>query len=177
MPPLDLSALREEYARDGLDETDLEADPVTMFARWMSEAHEAIQHDANAMVVSTVGPDGAPSSRMVLLKGVSDDGFVFFTNTSSRKGSELAGNPRCALLFPWHLLERQVRVEGIASPLPRAEVEAYFSSRPHGSQLGAVASHQSQVVAGRAELEAAYADAGARYPDDVPTPEEWGGYV
>lgn len=177
MPPLDLSALREEYARDGLDEADLEADPVTMFGRWMSEAHEAIQHDANAMVVSTVGPDGAPSSRMVLLKGVSDDGFVFFTNTASRKGAELAANPRCALLFPWHLLERQVRVEGIASPLPRAEVEAYFTSRPHGSQLGAVASHQSQVVSSRAELEAAYADAGTRYPDDVPTPEEWGGYV
>ncbi|GAA4700134.1 pyridoxamine 5'-phosphate oxidase [Nocardioides conyzicola] len=177
MPPLDLSGLREDYARAGLDETDLAADPIAMFDRWMSEAHEALQHDANAMVVSTVGPDGAPSSRMVLLKGVSDDGFVFFTNTGSRKGAELAANPRCALLFPWHLLERQVRVEGVASPLPRDEVEAYFSSRPHGSQLGAVASHQSQVVSGRAELEAAYADAEARHPDDVPTPEEWGGYV
>ena len=149
MSDLDLSALREEYARDGLDETDLESDPFTMFGRWMSEAHEAIQHDANAMVVSTVGADFAPSSRMVLLKGVSDAGFVFFTNTGSRKGAELAGNPRCALLFPWHLLERQVRVDGVATPLPRADVEAYFSSRPHGSQLGAVASHQSQVVAGR----------------------------
>lgn len=177
MSDLDLSALREEYARDGLDETDLEADPITMFARWMSEAHEAIQHDANAMVVSTVGPDLSPSSRMVLLKGVSDDGFVFFTNTGSRKGAELAGNPRCALLFPWNVLERQVRVEGTATPLPRADVEAYFSSRPHGSQLGAVASHQSQVVSGRDALEAAYADADARYPDSVPTPDEWGGYV
>src|SRR6478609_2080061 len=177
MSELDLSALREEYARDGLDETDLAADPIAMFARWMSEAHEAIHHDANAMVVSTVGPDGAPSSRMVLLKGVSEDGFVFFTNPGSRKGAELAGNPRCALLFPWHLLERQVRVDGVATPLPRADVEAYFSSRPHGSQLGAVASHQSQVVSSREELETAYADAEARYPDDVPTPEEWGGYV
>ncbi|WP_028643283.1 pyridoxamine 5'-phosphate oxidase [Nocardioides sp. URHA0020] len=177
MAPLDLSALREDYARDGLDESDLAADPFAMFERWMGEAHAAIHHDANAMVVSTVGPDGAPSSRMVLLKGVSADGFVFFTNTASRKGSELAANPRCALLLPWHVLERQVRVDGVASPLPRADVEAYFSSRPHGSQLGAVASHQSQVVSGRAELEAAYADADARYPDDVPTPEEWGGYV
>ena len=164
MSDLDLSALREEYARDGLDETDLESDPFTMFDRWMSEAHEAIQHDANAMVVSTVGADFAPSSRMVLLKGVSDAGFVFFTNTGSRKGRELAGNPRCALLFPWHLLERQVRVDGVATPLPRADVEAYFSSRPHGSQLGAVASHQSQVVADRAELEAAYADAERALP-------------
>ena len=177
MPDLDLSALREEYARDGLDETDLESDPITMFGRWMSEAHEAIRHDANAMVVSTVGPDGAPSSRMVLLKGVSDDGFVFFTNTRSRKGAELASNPRCALLFPWHLLERQVRVDGVATPLPRADVEAYFSSRPRGSQLGAVASHQSQVVSGRGDLEAAYADAEARFTDTVETPEEWGGYV
>src|SRR4051812_41186674 len=177
MAPFDLSALREEYARAGLDESDLAPDPITMFDRWMSEAHEAIRHDANAMVVSTVGPDGAPSSRMVLLKGVSDDGFVFFTNTGSRKGSELAGNPRCALLFPWHVLERQVRVDGVATPLPRTDVEAYFSSRPHGSQLGAVASHQSQVVSSRAELEAAYADAEARFADAVPVPEEWGGYV
>jgi pyridoxamine 5'-phosphate oxidase len=177
MSDLDLSALREEYARDGLDETDLESDPFTMFGRWMSEAHEAIQHDANAMVVSTVGPDGAPSSRLVLLKGVSDAGFVFFTNTGSRKGAELAGNPRCALLFPWHLLERQVRVDGVATPLPRTDVEAYFSSRPRGSQLGAVASHQSQVVANRDALEAAYADADARFPDTVPVPDEWGGYV
>ncbi len=177
MSDLDLSALREEYARAGLDEGDLAPDPVAMFHRWMDEAHEAIRHDANAMVVSTVGADGAPSSRVVLLKGVSEDGFVFFTNTASRKGQELAHEPRCALLFPWHVLERQVRVEGVASPLPRAEVEAYFASRPHGSRLGAVASHQSQVVTGRAELDAAYAEAEARYPDDVPAPEEWGGYV
>jgi pyridoxamine 5'-phosphate oxidase len=177
MSNLELSALREEYARSGLDESDLEPDPVVMFGRWMAEAHDAIRHDANAMVVSTVGADGAPSSRLVLLKGVSEAGFVFFTNTGSRKGRELAGNPRCALLFPWHFLERQVRVDGVAEPLPRADVEAYFSSRPHGSQLGAWASHQSSVVSGRAELETAYADAAARFADQVPTPEEWGGYV
>jgi pyridoxamine 5'-phosphate oxidase len=177
MPELDLSALREDYARAGLDESDLAADPFTMFDRWMGEAQDAIRHDANAMVVSTVGADGAPSSRMVLLKGVSEDGFVFFTNTGSRKGTELAGNPRCALLFPWHVLERQVRVDGTATPLPRADVEAYFASRPHGSRLGAVASHQSQVVSGRAELDAAYAEAAAAYPEAVPTPAEWGGYV
>jgi pyridoxamine 5'-phosphate oxidase len=177
MPPLDLAALREEYARAGLHEADLAADPITMFDRWMGEAHDAIRHDANAMVVSTVDAAGQPSSRMVLLKGVSADGFVFFTNAGSRKGAELAANPRCALLFPWHVLERQVRVEGTATPLPRADVEAYFSSRPHGSQLGAWASHQSQVVSDRAELEDAYGDAEARFPDAVPVPEEWGGYV
>jgi pyridoxamine 5'-phosphate oxidase len=177
MPTLDLSALREEYARAGLDEADLAADPLTMFDRWMAEAHDAIRHDANAMVVATVGADGQPSARMVLLKGVSEAGFVFFTNTGSRKGAELAGNPRCSLLFPWHVLERQVRVDGVASPLPRTDVEAYFSSRPHGSRLGAVASNQSQVVSGRAELEEAYDAAAARFPRDVPAPEDWGGYV
>lgn len=177
MSHLDLAALREEYARAGLDESDLAPDPVTMFDRWMVEAHDAIRHDANAMVLSTVGPDLVPSSRLVLLKGVSDGGFVFFTNTASAKGDELAANPRCALLFPWHPLERQVRIEGVATPLPRAEVESYFATRPRASQLGAWASHQSAVVSGRAELETAFAEAEARFPGEVPAPEEWGGYV
>jgi len=178
MSHLDLAALREEYARAGLDEADLAPDPVTMFDRWMGEAHEAIRHDANAMVVSTVGPDGAPSSRLILLKGVSEDGFVFFTNTASAKGRDLAADPRCSLLFPWHPLERQVRVDGVAEPLPRPEVEAYFASRPRASQLGAWASHQSAVVSGRAELEAAFAEAESRFADrDIPVPDEWGGYV
>jgi pyridoxamine 5'-phosphate oxidase len=113
---------------------------------------------------------------MVLLKGFSDDGFVFFTNQASRKGSELAAEPRCALLFPWHPLERQVRVEGTATALPEEDVTAYFASRPRGSRLGAHASHQSRVVASRTELEAAYEAADRTYPDDVPVPEEWGGY-
>ena len=113
---------------------------------------------------------------MVLLKGFSADGFVFFTNLASRKGVELAAEPRCALLFPWHPLERQVRVEGIAADLPRADVAAYFASRPRGSRLGAHASHQSRVVASRAELDAAYAEAEAAFPGEVPVPEEWGGY-
>jgi pyridoxamine 5'-phosphate oxidase len=177
MSPLDLSALRQEYARAGLDETDLAPDPITMFDRWMTDAVAAELYDANAMVVATVGPDLQPSARMVLLKGLSDAGFVFFTNTGSRKGAELADNPRCALLFPWQVLERQVRVDGVATPLPRSDVEAYFWGRPHGSQLGAWASHQSQVVSGRAELDAAYADAAGRFPGEVPVPEEWGGYV
>ena len=176
-PAVDLAALREEYARAGLDEADLAPDPLTMFDRWMREALEADLYDANAMVVATVGPDFAPSARMVLLKGLTQEGFVFFTNTGSRKGSELAGNPRCALLFPWHVLERQVRVDGVATPLRREAVEAYFDSRPRGSQLGAWASRQSQVVSSREELTAAYDAAQARFPDTVPTPDEWGGYV
>lgn len=177
-PDLDLRALRQEYAAAGLAEGDLEADPVTMFRRWFDEVQAAGVHEPNAMVVATVGPDLAPSSRMVLLKGLDEDGFVFFTNTRSRKGDELAANPRCALLFPWHPLERQVRVDGVATALPRADVAAYFAVRPRGSQLGAWASHQSRVVAGREELAAAYDEVEARYDGrDVPVPEEWGGYV
>jgi pyridoxamine 5'-phosphate oxidase len=114
----------------------------------------------------------------VLLKGVRPEGFVFFTNLGSRKGRELLANPRCALLFPWHPLERQVRVDGVAEELPRADVEAYFAVRPRGSQLGAWASHQSQVVAGRDELDRAYADAERRFDGtDVAVPEEWGGFL
>jgi pyridoxamine 5'-phosphate oxidase len=175
----DLATLRAEYARAGLEETDLAGDPITMFRRWFDEAVASGLHEPNAMVVATAGADGRPAARLVLLKGVSDDGFVFFTNTRSRKGEELAANPACALLFPWHPLERQVRVDGTAAPLSADAVAAYFASRPRGSQLGAWASHQSRVVSGRDELTAAYDDAAARYPDPdpVPVPDEWGGYV
>ena len=178
-----VAAAREEYTRGGLVESDLLPDPIAMFRRWYDEANAAGLHEPNAMVVATVSgapPDGqsAPAARLVLLKGVSDDGFVFYTNTGSRKGTELAGNPRIALLFPWHPLERQVRVDGTATLLPRAEVDAYFAVRPRGSQLGAWASHQSSVVSGREELLAAYDDAERRYAEgDVPTPTEWGGYL
>jgi pyridoxamine 5'-phosphate oxidase len=176
---MDLAALREEYGRAGLDEADLDPDPVTMFERWLGDAVDAGLHEPNAMVVSTVGPDLAPSSRMVLLKGLSADGFVFYTNTGSRKGLDLADNPRCALLFPWHPLERQVRIDDIATPASREAVAAYFAVRPRGSQLGAWASHQSRVTT-REALARAYADAEARFADPdvpVPVPEEWGGYV
>jgi pyridoxamine 5'-phosphate oxidase len=173
----ELVNLRREYAGRGLTEADLAADPITMFGKWFGEASAAGLHEPNAMVVATVSPDGQPSSRMVLLKGVSDEGFVFFTNVRSRKGQDLAAEPRCALLFPWHPLERQVRVEGTASALPHADVAAYFATRPRGSRLGAHASHQSRVVASRAELDAAYAKAEEAYPDEVPVPEEWGGYL
>jgi pyridoxamine 5'-phosphate oxidase len=172
----DIAALRREYADHGLSEDDLAADPVTMFRRWFDEARSAGLYEPNAMVVATVSADGRPSSRIVLLKGVTDAGFVFFTNRRSRKGEDLAGEPRCALLFPWHPLERQVRVEGTATEVAREEVAAYFATRPRGSRLGAHASHQSRVVASRAELDEAWVSADATYPDDVPVPEEWGGY-
>jgi pyridoxamine 5'-phosphate oxidase len=178
-----VAAAREDYTRGGLVESDLLPDPIAMFRRWYDDAHSAGLHEPNAMVVATVGtaPPGeqaAPSARLVLLKGVSDDGFVFYTNTRSRKGAELAGNPQVALLFPWHPLERQVRIDGTATLLPREAVDAYFDVRPRRSQIGAWASHQSSVVSGREELGAAYEEAEQRYAEgDVPTPEEWGGYL
>jgi pyridoxamine 5'-phosphate oxidase len=173
----DLASRREEYARGGLAESDLADDPIGMFERWYADAVAAGLHEPNAMAVSSATPDGSPSVRLVLLKGVSPDGFVFYTNLASRKGHELLANPRCALLFPWHPLERQVRIEGHAAELPRVEVAAYFGTRPRGSQLGAWASHQSSVVSGRAELDEEYAAVEARFAgQDVPVPEEWGGF-
>jgi pyridoxamine 5'-phosphate oxidase len=174
----DIAAARQEYTRGGLTESDLLDDPVAMFGRWYDEAREVGIHEPNAMVVATASTDGAPSARLVLLKGFSDDGFVFFTNTRSRKGDELAANPSCALLFPWHPLERQVRVDGLAERLPQEVVDDYFEQRPRSSQIGAWASHQSRPVAGRDELAREYAAAEQRFDGaDVPTPEEWGGYL
>ena len=178
---MDLSGLREEYGRGGLDLPDLADDPIEMFERWLQQAVDAGVHEPNAMVLATATPDGRPSSRMVLLKGVGPDGFVFFTNQASRKGDELGANPHCALLFPWHPLERQVRVEGVASVLGDDEVATYFHSRPRGAQLGAWASAQSRPVASRDELAQAFAAAGERFGEDesageVPVPPEWGGY-
>ena len=179
LDPLDsVAAARAEYTRGGLTEDDLLDDPVAMFRRWYDDAHAAGLHEPNAMVVSTSDANGRPSSRLVLLKGVSDEGFAFYTNTRSRKGQELAANPRCALLFPWHPLERQVRVDGVAEPLPQEAVDAYFAQRPRASQVGAWASHQSRSVAGRDELAREYSAVEARFDGgDVPTPEEWGGYL
>lgn len=173
----DLSAARAEYSRGGLDEADLLPDPVAMFERWYDQAVAQGVHEPNAMVLSTAGVEGRPSSRVVLLKGVSERGFVFFTNHASRKGGELAAVPWAALLFPWHDLERQVRVEGPVEALGRDEVATYFGSRPRGSRIGAWASPQSSRVADRAELEASYAAADERFGEDVPVPGTWGGYV
>lgn len=175
--PVDIAAIRKEYADGGLDVGDLAADPFLMFQRWLGEALEAGLHEPNAMVLSTASADGGPSSRMVLLKGLDERGFVLFTNQDSRKGQELAADPRCALLFPWHPLERQVRIEGTAAVLERETVEAYHRNRPRGAQLGAWASAQSRPVASRDELTAAYDEMTARFEgQDVPLPDHWGGY-
>jgi pyridoxamine 5'-phosphate oxidase len=174
----DIAGLRREYADEGLAEADLDPDPYAMFRRWFDEAKAAGVHEPNAMVVSTVSAEGQPSSRMVLLKGVTDQGLEFFTNLGSRKGEELLANPRCALLFPWHPLERQVRVDGTAELLSRVRVEEYFASRPRRSMLGAHASPQSRAVAGREALQASYDAVEADFEGrDVPVPEQWGGFL
>jgi pyridoxamine 5'-phosphate oxidase len=174
---MDLAALRAEYALGGLHESDLAPDPTTMFRSWIADAAASGMHEPNAMVLATASAEGVPSSRMVLLKGLDEKGFRFFTNLGSRKGSELAANPRCSLLFPWHPLERQIRVDGVAEELSRADVAAYFATRPRGAQLGAWASHQSRPVGSREELDEAFAAVEARFPDEVPLPDWWGGYV
>ena len=178
----DLAALRREYSLGGLLETDLAPDPLGMFRRWLHDVTVAGLHEPNAMVVASATPDGMPSARLVLLKRLDDRGFVFFTSYDSRKAGELDVNPAVALLFPWHDLERQVRVEGTATRLDETENAAYFATRPRGSQLGAWASPQSQVVASREELDRLYTEAVARFDgasgdQEVGLPPAWGGYV
>lgn len=176
--PETLAALRREYGEEGLDAPDLAPDPIVMFRRWLADTVDAGLHEPNAMVVTTVSAEGRPSSRMVLLKGVDEEGFVFYTNYDSRKGSDIEANPSISLLFPWHDLQRQVRIDGTASRVSREESEAYFSSRPRESQLGAWASPQSTEVSSRAELDERYTEVEERFgeADAVPLPPQWGGY-
>jgi pyridoxamine 5'-phosphate oxidase len=175
---VDVAALRRDYMQRGLAESDLASDPFTQFAAWFQDALNcpAIR-EPNAMVLATVSPDGQPHARYVLLKGYGPEGFVFFTNYESDKARELASQPRAALTFGWIDLERQVRIEGTVTPTTRSAVEAYFKTRPRGSCLGAWASAQSSVIADRSVLEARLAEAEARFPDTVPAPETWGGYI
>jgi len=173
-----LADLRREYTRAGLDERDLNPDPVQQFQKWLNEALAAELREPNAMVLATVSPDGQPSTRTVLLKGVETRGFSFFTNYESRKARQLITNPRAAITFLWVELERQVNIEGRVTKLPREESAAYFKLRPRGSRLGAWASHQSEVIAGRGALEARMAELEAKHPgDDIPLPPNWGGYL
>lgn len=173
--------MRQAYLTSGLLEEDLADDPMTQFDAWFCAAVQAGVGEPNAMVLATATPAGVPSARVVLLKAYDEGGFVFYTNYDSRKAAELAGNPRAALLFPWHDLERQVRVEGVVGRTSAAESELYFSSRPRGSQLGAWASPQSAVLSSRAELAERLAEVTDRFgvdedADPVPLPDFWGGY-
>jgi pyridoxamine 5'-phosphate oxidase len=172
-----IAAMRRDYMQRGLDEKDLDPGPFRQFARWFQEALDSkLVAEPNAMVLSTVSPEGQPRGRYVLLKGFDANGFVFFTNQQSVKGRDLAANSCAALTFGWIEQERQVCIEGAVTLTPRAAVEAYFKTRPRGSRLGAWASAQSTVVPNRDALLARLAEAEARFPDDVPPPPEWGGY-
>jgi pyridoxamine 5'-phosphate oxidase len=155
----------------------MSGDPFALFESWMAEAAAAEPADPNAMTLATVGNDGAPSARIVLLKGMSREGFVFYTNTQSRKGIELATHAQVALLFHWKSLARQIRIEGAASPVSAAEADRYYATRPRISRLGAWASDQSRPLADRADLESRVAAMEQRFPgDDIPRPPHWSGY-
>jgi pyridoxamine 5'-phosphate oxidase len=173
-----LADLRRGYGERGLAEDELAPDPFAQLDGWLSDADAAGLIEPNAMVLATASADGRPSARTVLLKAFDSRGLVFFTNYGSRKGAELDANPAASLVFPWYDLERQVVVVGEVERVDRDESAAYFHSRPRGSQLGAWASHQSRVLAGREELDDRYAELAARWPEgtDVPAPDFWGGF-
>jgi pyridoxamine 5'-phosphate oxidase len=174
---LNLAAMRREYARSGLAESDLAPTWLAQFRLWLRDVAAAGLPEPNAMVVATADGAGRPSARTVLLKAVDERGFVFFTNLSSRKASEIAVNPYASLVFPWHPIGRQVVVCGRVEHVDRADTEAYFATRPRQSQLAAWASPQSKVVAGRWALEDAVAEVSRRFADGVPipAPPHWGG--
>jgi pyridoxamine 5'-phosphate oxidase len=172
-----IADLRREYGTGGLTEAAAGDDPFALFHRWFADALAAELTDPNAMILATATPDGIPSARAVLLKALDGRGFTFFTNYDSRKGREMAANPRVALVILWHQLERQVRVEGAVEVVTPAESDAYFVNRPLGSRLGAWASPQSAVIPDRAFLERQHAELISKYPDgNVPRPPNWGGY-
>jgi len=170
--------LRKDYRKASLDEQDIAQDPFVQFDTWWQEALNAGVDEANAMTLSTVSKDGFPTSRIVLLKSYDRDGFIFFTNYTSKKGQNMAENPHVALLFFWRELERQVRVEGSVRKVSPQDSDIYYNSRPLGSRIGAIASPQSQVIPNREYLEAAVSKLEAEYKDHAPQrPEHWGGYI
>lgn len=172
-----LADQRKEYSLAGLVEKDLARDPFRQFEKWFQEAEAAKLTEPNAMTLATVGKDGRPSARTVLLKGLDGRGFVFFSNYESRKGRELELNAHVSLLFPWIALERQVIVEGTVTKISREESDAYFHSRPRASQLGAWVSQQSAIISGRSVLEDSMKALEKKYAGaDVPLPPHWGGW-
>lgn len=174
---MDLSALRRDYETGALHRRDLDADPIKQFERWLNDAIAAGQIEPTGMTLATATPQGRPSARIVLLKGVSADGFVFFTNYQSQKGREIEANPNVELVFFWDKLERTVRVHGTVTRTSREESDAYFHQRPKRSQIGAAASNQSEVVADREILEQRFAELEKQHEhSDVPTPPHWGGF-
>jgi pyridoxamine 5'-phosphate oxidase len=175
---MDLAGLRREYESRGIDIADLDPDPVDQARKWVDDAIVADCIEANAMTLSTVDADGRPESRYVLLRGLDERGFWFFTNSDSAKGRALAANPHAALTFAWHQLHRQLRVSGVVEPLPPELSDAYFARRSRGSQIGAWASAQSSVIDSRDVLDHAVADYERRFEgEEVPRPPFWSGYA
>jgi len=173
-----INDLRYDFSKQTLDEKDVNADPILQFEAWFKEAVEAKVNEPNAMSLSTASKDGKPSSRILLLRNFDENGFVFYTNYTSRKGNEILGNPYAALLFFWPELERQVRIEGILKKQTKEESDSYFQSRPRGSKLGAWTSAQSKIVASRKVLDEEYKKLSKQYPgEQIPRPPYWGGYL
>src|SRR5215211_6878193 len=174
---LQAADMRREYSLAGLDESDLNTDPIRQFGQWFVEAQAAEVPEPNAMVLATASPDGEPAARIVLLKGFDERGFLFYSNYESPKGRDIAQNPRAALTFFWPQLERQVRISGTAERISREESRVYFDSRPAGSRIGASLSRQSEVISGREQLEAEFRRLETEFGDGpIPLPEYWGGF-
>ena len=174
---MDISDFRRDYTQRGLDLPDLAPDPYDQFTLWFQQACEAELLEPNALVLSTVSPEGHPYQRTVLLKYFDRDGFVFFTNYGSRKAQHIEENPQVSLLFPWYALERQLSIEGTATPISAADAFAYFRSRPRGSQIGAWVSQQSRVISSRALLDAQWQAMQEGFRQgEIPLPPAWGGY-
>ena len=173
---MNIAELRQEYMRAGLAEAQADPDPLRQFERWFDDAVRAKLPLPNAMTLATTAAGGAPTARIVLLKGIDHGGFVFYTNYRSRKGQEIEAKSSACLLFLWSDLERQVRIEGDVEKVAAAESDAYFVTRPLGARLSAWASNQSETVASRQILEKAMEDARRRYGDNPPRPPHWGGY-
>ena len=173
-----LASMRRTYEGPVLEEDEMDPDPLTEFGKWMDEVVTLGHPEPNAMILATVGLDGDPNARIVLLKECDSHGFSFFTNRQSVKGRELSGGSAASLVFPWHAVNRQVRVRGQVADIPASVAAEYFATRPRESQLAAWASSQSAVLASREQLQKQYAGVAARYPDgEIPLPEDWGGYV
>lgn len=173
---MNIADLRKDYALKSLDETDVDPDPFRQFHAWLAEALKAEVPEPTAMTLATADAEGRPSARIMLLKGLDDRGFVFFTNYASRKGEQLSSRPRAALTWFWKELERQVRVEGVVEQVSAQESDDYYAIRPLGSRIGAWASTQSATIESRAWLEERVRQAEARYGENPPRPPHWGGY-
>lgn len=174
---MDLHDIREEYSKQELSESQCDSNPLKQFENWLNEAFAAQVNEPTAMNIATIDANGKPSARVVLLKEINQQGFVFFTNYQSRKGQAIAHHPFAAMTFFWPELERQVRIEGRIEKLPENESDAYFDSRPYTSRIGAWASEQSSVISSKNVLLARAAMFGAKHPIKVPRPPHWGGYV